>query len=71
MIETNKPRLEEIPEGEQIPENDDQKLKPQIPVAGIIIMSVLVALIIALVIVVAIINKRVPMVDGSSTLSGN
>ena len=49
MIETSKPRLEDLPEGEQLPAEDE---KVHFPVAGVIVLSTLIVFMIACVIVI-------------------
>ena len=59
MIETSKPRLEDLPEGEQLPAEDE---KVHFPVAGVIVLSTLIVFMIACVIViVALTSKNNPI----------
>ena len=53
MIENSKPRLEDLPEGEELPTEDE---KVHFPVAGIIIIASLVVLAIACAIVILVVN---------------
>ena len=64
MLETNKPQLEDLPEGELLPAEGE---KPHIPVAGIIIISSIVLLVIACIIVILAVNGgKVPPVNSSN-----
>ena len=60
MIETNKPRLEDLPEGEELPVEEE---KVHFPLAGVIVIASLVVLAIACVIVILAVNGgKVPEV---------
>lgn len=54
MIETSKPRLEDLPEGQSLPKEDE---KLHFPVAGVIIISSLIIAMIAFIIVIVALNK--------------
>lgn len=56
MIENSKVRLEDLPEGEQLPKDEDQKF--QFPVAGVVIISSLVVLIVACIIVISVLANK-------------
>lgn len=63
MIETNKPRLEDLPEGEELPKEE----KVHFPIAGVILISALVIAIIAFIIVIfALTNKDNPLVTSEA-----
>lgn len=53
MIENSKVRLEDFPEGEELPTEEE---KAHFPVAGVIIISAIVLLVIACIVVILVVN---------------